>query len=317
MHDYALAAWSIVILADLLIISVVVNIVVLRRRRSRQGGGPPPSLVQLIESVSEKSRGVKDLYRRVIGNSEADMSPLLEDLEGQTKQLGELLHSAVESPQSGRRIPYAMLMQPLWHDIQDNHALLYTTAEQLLSQAQQLQQLMETMSTQDQLLQELTERSTTYETELEDLVQKPQEEQLTSEVLKHLKQRYLEVQQQLQALTANSQNILAQQSQPKRGFEQYRNLFEAMHKLKLDGVRLSEELQSHTSRAEWMQQEKTRLEQQIERFKEAEEAHRIEQRRVKQLEGQLERANAEIQKLKSEVHTVTAEYLRLFEQQQR
>jgi chromosome segregation ATPase len=317
MSDYALAAWSIVILADLLLISLVVNIVLLRRRRSRQVGGPPPHMGRLIESVTGKARAVRDLYRRVIDNSDADMLPLLEDLEAQTKQLGELLHGALDSPESGRRTPYATLLRPLWHDIEENHALLHAIVEQLLSKAQQLQQLTDTMSTQDQLLQELTERSTTYEMELEDLAQKPQEEQLTSEVLKHLKQRYLEVQQQLQALTANSQNLLAQQPQPQSGFEQYRNLFEAMQTLKLDNLRLSEELQNHTSRVQWMQQEKTRLEHEIERFKELEETHRVEQRKVRQVEGQLERANAEIQKLKSEVHAVTAEYLRLFEQQQR
>jgi chromosome segregation ATPase len=116
---------------------------------------------------------------------------------------------------------------------------------------------------------------------------------------------------------ANNQNLLVQRAQPYDGFEQYRNLFDAMQTLKIENVRLSEELQGHTSRAQWMQQEKIRLEQQIERFKESEETHRIEQRKVRQIEGQLERANAEIQKLKSEVHTVTAEYLRLFEQQQR
>jgi hypothetical protein len=50
-------------------------------------------------------------------------------------------------------------------------------------------------------------QSTTYQTELEDLVQEPQEGQLTSEVLKHLKQRYQMVQGKLQALTLSSQSL--------------------------------------------------------------------------------------------------------------
>jgi chromosome segregation ATPase len=123
------------------------------------------------------------------------------------------------------------------------------------------------------------------------------------------------VQRKLQDLAVSSQSLTTQEPAPRSSFEQYRALFEALRTLKLDNVRLSEELHSQTSRTQWLQQEKARQEDGLERLKRVEDAHQAERRKVKHLQGQLERANAEIQQLKSEVRTVTDEYLKLFEQQ--
>ena len=116
-------------------------------------------------------------------------------------------------------------------------------------------------------------------------------------------------------LTLSSQSLSTQHPPPRSFFEQYRDLFEALRTLKLDKVRFSEELHSQTSRTQWLQQEKARQEDRLERLKRVEDAHQAERRKVKHLEGQLERANGEIQQLRSEVRTVIDEYLKLFEQQ--
>jgi chromosome segregation ATPase len=66
---------------------------------------------------------------------------------------------------------------------------------------------------------------------------------------------------------------------------------------------------------EWLRREKTRLDEELERFKGLDEAHRIARRKASHLEEQLQRANEESQRLKSEISALTGEYLKLFERQ--
>jgi chromosome segregation ATPase len=274
-----------------------------------------PGLVRRIKAITEKAPLIRDLYHRITSDSGAETPAFLDRLQTETKQLQELLQDSAATHKPVRPDACTAMLQPVWQEMHESYALLHTTMEELLGKTQALQQLMDKREAQEQLLQELREQSTTYQTELEDLAQEPQEGQLTSEVLKHLKQRYQMVQRKLQDLAVSSQSLTTQEPAPRSSFEQYRALFEALRTLKLDNVRLSEELHSQTSRTQWLQQEKARQEDGLERLKRVEDAHQAERRKVKHLQGQLERANAEIQQLKSEVRTVTDEYLKLFEQQ--
>jgi hypothetical protein len=309
------AAGAIVILAELLLASVAVNVVGAWRHWWTKAGGPPAGLVRRIKAITEKAPVIRDLYHRITSDSGAETPAFLDRLQTETKQLQELLQDSAATHKPLSPDAFTAMLQPVWQEMPESYALLHTTMEELLGKTQALQQLMDKREAQEQLLQELREQSTTYQTEPEDLAQEAQEGQLASEVLKHLKQRYQMVQGKLQDLAVSSQSLTTQEPAPRSSFEQYRALFEALRTLKLDNVRLSEELHSQTSRTQWLQQEKARQEDGLERLKRVEDAHQAERRKVKHLQGQLERANAEIQQLKSEVRTVTDEYLKLFEQQ--
>lgn len=314
MNDVTLAAWIIAMLAELLLLSAAVNVIGLRRRWWQKARGMPHAVLHCVEAVIDKGRVVRDLYRRSLGEAGEDMPALLEHCQTEAKQLEDLLREALDALGSQAHLSEGPILQPLLQDIAENGALLRATTEALLGRGQQLQQLMAQADAQERLLQELTERSTTYQTELEDLARQPPEGESTSEVLQHLQQRYLLVQQKLQELLAHREGLQACYGQPTGGLEHYRDLFELMRTLKLENLRLTEEVRSHAPRLQWLKDEKARLERDVEQLKSWEEAYRAEQRKARQLELQLERTSAEILRLKSELRTITNEYLKLFEQ---
>jgi hypothetical protein len=215
MSDYTIAAWAIVILAELLLASVAVNVVGVRRRWWTKAGGPPADLVRRIKAITAKAPVVRGLYHRITSDSGAETPAFLDSLQTETKQLQELLQDSTATPKALRPDAYTAMLQPVWQEMHQSYALLHTTMEELLGKTQAPQQLMDKIDAQEQLLQELREQSTTYQTELEDLAQEPQEGQLTSEVLKHLKQRYQMVQGKLQELAVSSQSLTTQEPPPR------------------------------------------------------------------------------------------------------
>ncbi len=78
MSDYTIAAWAIVILAELSLASVAVNVIGLWRRRGRNAERPPTGLVRRIKAVTDKARVVRDLYQRITGDSGTETPALLD-----------------------------------------------------------------------------------------------------------------------------------------------------------------------------------------------------------------------------------------------
>jgi chromosome segregation ATPase len=174
---------------------------------------------------------------------------------------------------------------------------------------------MEKMKAQEKILHELTELSTTYQQELKDFTKEPQDQQMAQELLDRLTQNYQALQSKLEELTSSNRDILTKDSYYLTFSEQYRTFCETLQNLKIDNLRMSEKLRTQEPKLEWLRQEKTRMEEEIDRLKGLDEAHRAARRKATQLEEQLQRANEETQRLKSEISALTAEYLKLFERQ--
>jgi hypothetical protein len=130
---------------------------------------------------------------------------LQESLQTHERELEELFQSQLEEDETVRNTTYATLLQPMRTAMQESHALLHTTAEQLLGTTQSLQELTEKMMTQERLVQELTELSTAFQREQEGLVDGSLEDRPISETSDELNQRSLKAQGQLQELEVNHQ----------------------------------------------------------------------------------------------------------------
>lgn len=148
--------------------------------------------------------------------------------------------------------------------MRDSYTLLHATVEAWLGNTQSFEQVMDQMAAQRQLVQDRQDatglQSTSYQQELEDLAREPPEGRVTSGDLKHLTQRYQMVQRKLQELTLSSQRLTTQEPPPRSFVAQYRGLLKALQILKLEDVRLSEDVHRQTPRLQWLQQEKTRRE---------------------------------------------------------
>jgi DNA repair exonuclease SbcCD ATPase subunit len=315
MTGYSFAVWSAIILAEILVISVVLNIVWLRRRGQPKVSDVANALTLFIESIAAKAKAIKDTYRQIISDTASDVPTLLTYISTQERELEELLHSGLPELCIASQSTDSHPLQPIWNDIRDGHTLLNTITDTLFDKTQLFLDLMEKMKAQEKILHELTELSTTYQQELKNFTKEPQDQQMAQELLHRLTQNYQALQSKLEELTSSNRDILTKDSYYVTFSEQYRTFCETLQNLKIDNLRMSEKLRTQEPKLEWLRQEKTRMEEEIDRLKGLDEAHRAARRKATQLEEQLQRANEETQRLKSEISALTAEYLKLFERQ--
>jgi DNA repair exonuclease SbcCD ATPase subunit len=315
MTGYSFAVWSALILAEVLVISVVLNFVWLRQRRQPKVADVANALTLFVESVAAKAKAIKDTYRLIVSDTASDVPTLLTNVSTQEHELEELLHSGLPELFPESQSADSDPLQVIWNDMRDGHGLLNTYTDTLLSKTRLFLDLMEKMKAQEKLLHELTELSVTYQQDLKDFTDEPQDQQIAQELLDRLTQNYQTLQKKLEELTLNNHEILTQDSYYLTFSEQYRTFCETLQNLKIDNLRMSDKLRTQEPKLEWLRREKTRMEEEIDRLKGLDEAHRAARRKVTQLEEQLQRANEETQRLKSEISALTAEYLKLFERQ--
>jgi len=314
MTGYTVAVWSTLILAELFIISVVLNLVCLRRWRT-QGRNLPPTVFQLVEAATSQAKGIKEAYRQMISACDVDVPALRENLQMQENELAELLRSQVEGAAIARVMPHTKLLQPLWNDMHESHALLNVMSEQLVGKAQSLQAFMAQKTAQARLLQELTALSIACQKELEEVVERLPEGPSIAQTLEELEQRSQKAQRALQELEDTHHALLTQDEQYRGFFEQYRGLLQVLQTLRQENLCLSEKAQTQEHQLEELRQEKVRLEGELERLKGVEETYAEDQKRAIHLKEQLQRADQDLQQLRGELTALTAEYLKLFERQ--
>jgi chromosome segregation ATPase len=249
----------------------------------------------------------------VVDGTAADVTALMANVSAQEQEIESLLQSRISDLPSNQQTTDPL--QSLWDDMRDGHAVLSTFTDALLGKAKLFHEFMEKMAAQEQLLEELTELSTTYKQDLKDLASEPQAQQSIQEILNGLSKNYQSLQIKINELSANNQEILMKNNYYHTFSDQYRAFFETLQNLKIDNLRMSEKLRMQEPKLEWLRREKACVEEEIERLKGLDEAHRASRRKAAHLEEQLQRANEENQRLKGELTALTAEYLKLFERQ--
>jgi uncharacterized protein YoxC len=313
MNGYTIAVWSVLILAELLAISVALNIFGLRRQWLSQFSAPSQALIELVQGFAAKAHAIQEVYRRFSDGSVMAAPALLATLPSQEQELEVLLQSMLDGMTTESHAPHTILLEPLYKDLRDSHALLKHATGELLGKANLLHDLRERTRAVEQLLQELTELSANHQRGLKGLVDELIERQSIPEALQHLNQRYQLLQETLAQLQSRNEDLLAQET-PYRSFsEQCRSLFETLHTLRLDNLRLVERVRTQEPQMDCLSQEKTHLQNEVERLMGFEEAHRTSQGQMKHLETQLEQSQEEVRALQSEMSALTVEYLKLFE----
>jgi hypothetical protein len=315
MTGYSVAVWSALVLVEILALSVVLNIILLRRGWRSRGAYAAKILPPLVANITAKAKVIKDMYRQIIADAAPDMPTLLAEVSTQERELEELLQSELPGLPADHQASENDPLQAIWNDMREGHALLNMITDILLGKTKIFHDLMEKMKAQEQLLQELSELSTTYQRDLKDLTNEPLDQLLTQETIDRLTQNYQALQKKLEELTLSNQDILTKDSYCYTFSEQYRTFFDTLQNLKLDNLRMSDKLRVQEPKLDWLRREKTRMEEELDRLKGLDEAHRATRRRATQLEEQLQRTTEESQRLKSEISALTTEYLKLFERQ--
>ena len=106
-------------------------------------------------------------------------------------------------------------------------------------------------------------------------------------MIDRLAQNYQALKNKLEELRLNHQDILTEGSYCYTFSERYRTFFDTLQNLKLDNLRMSEKLRLQEPKLDWLRREKTRMEEELDRLKGLDEAHRAARRRATHLEEQL------------------------------
>ncbi|MBI3329620.1 MAG: hypothetical protein HYZ81_23310 [Nitrospinae bacterium] len=285
MNGSPMIMWSILILAELLVISLGLNIYSLWRGRRARMGSPSFSPAWLGEEVVHKAQEVEDACCQITSEAAGDVLTPVPDLDIKTKELEAPTQSALEGEGTTGDISDVTLLQSLWNHLQESHALVTTTIKERFEKTQPLlQELMERMVARERLYQELQEQTTTRQGELDGQVEEPQVGVPVSKALAQLEEQYGLAQGRLQELEVKNQALLAKEEQSRGLYETLRTLME----------------------------EKGHLEGEVDRLKGLEGAHLQAQHEANRLTEQLHRAHEELQQLRIKYEHLTKEHLRVF-----